>query len=113
MPASNKLALRPLIETRPVVGSVIRLRIFSNVDMPAPLRPMMLTTSPCLISKETSLSAQKSSDCGLRIAKKRFGALGDDVAKRGVTLPLLLMLDAVFFAQIFDADDYVRHKSLI
>ena len=40
---------------RPSVGSVIRDRIFSSVDLPAPLRPMMPTTSPRLISKVTSL----------------------------------------------------------
>src|SRR2546423_9791219 len=47
---------------RPSVGSVMRLRILSRVDLPAPLRPMMPTTSPCLTSKETSLRAQKSSE---------------------------------------------------
>ena len=31
---------------RPDVGSVIRLRIFSRVDLPAPLRPIIPTTSP-------------------------------------------------------------------
>ncbi len=30
----------------PVVGSVMRERIFSSVLLPAPLRPMMPTTSP-------------------------------------------------------------------
>ena len=51
----------PSDTNRPSVGSVIRLRIFSRVDLPAPLRPIMPTTSPCLTSKETSLRAQKSS----------------------------------------------------
>ena len=37
-------------------------RIFSSVLLPAPLRPMMPTTSPAATSKETSRSAQKSSD---------------------------------------------------
>src|SRR5262249_59036417 len=44
----------------PSVGSVIRLRIFSRVDLPAPLRPMIPTTSPRSISKEMSFRAQKS-----------------------------------------------------
>src|SRR5262249_23121841 len=44
------------------VGSVIRLRIFSSVLFPAPLRPMMPTTSPSWMSKSTSFSAQNSSD---------------------------------------------------
>jgi hypothetical protein len=46
---------------RLLVGSVTRLKIFSKVDLPAPLRPMMPTRSPCLISKETSFKAQNSS----------------------------------------------------
>src|ERR1039458_8547525 len=49
------------MRTRPEVGSVILLRILSNVDLPAPLRPMMPSTSPCLTSKETSFKAQNSS----------------------------------------------------
>ena len=43
------------------VGSVMRLRIFSSVLLPAPLRPMMPTTSPGSTSNDTSRSAQKSS----------------------------------------------------
>src|ERR1700751_6303855 len=46
---------------RPSVGSVILLRIFSRVDLPAPFRPIMPTTSPCLTLNDTSLSAQKFS----------------------------------------------------
>ena len=42
------------------VGSVMRDRIFSSVLLPAPLRPMMPTTSPGWTSNETSCSAQKS-----------------------------------------------------
>src|SRR5689334_7032108 len=37
----------------------MRDRIFSSVDLPAPLRPMMPSTSPCFTSKLTSFSAQK------------------------------------------------------
>ena len=41
----------------------MRERIFNNVLLPAPFRPMMPIASPCLTSKDTSLSAQmKSSD---------------------------------------------------
>src|SRR2546421_711353 len=40
---------------------VMRERIFRSVDFPAPLRPMMPTTSPRLTSKETSLRAQNVS----------------------------------------------------
>ena len=49
------------LKIRPVVGSVMRLSSLSSVDLPAPFRPMMPTTSPILISKETFLSAQNSS----------------------------------------------------
>ena len=45
----------------PVVGSVMRERIFNSVDLPAPLRPMMPMTSPSLTAKETSRRAQNSS----------------------------------------------------
>jgi hypothetical protein len=44
----------------------MRLRILSRVDLPAPLRPMMPTTSPCLTSRFTSRSAQNSSEEGDR-----------------------------------------------
>src|SRR5262245_47621151 len=46
------------MSTWPVVGGVIRDRIFSSVDLPAPLRPMTPTTSPGATSKLTSLRAQ-------------------------------------------------------
>src|SRR5215475_4359979 len=46
------------MSTCPVVGWVIRDRIFSSVDLPAPLRPMIPTTSPGATSKLTSLRAQ-------------------------------------------------------
>jgi len=51
---------------------VIRDKILSNVLFPAPLRPMMPMTSPCLTSKETSFKAQIVSDFGLRIAEFEF-----------------------------------------
>ncbi len=46
---------------RPSVGSVIRLSTFSSVLLPAPLRPMMPTTSPWFTSNETSRMAQNVS----------------------------------------------------
>jgi hypothetical protein len=60
MPSSDPTR-PPKVSARPLVGSVMRERIFSSVDFPAPLRPMIPTTSPCFTSKETSLSAQRSS----------------------------------------------------
>ncbi len=58
VPTSSRLPTRPRISARPVVGSVIRDRILSSVVLPAPLRPMMPTTSPGAISNETSRRAQ-------------------------------------------------------
>src|SRR5437660_7505668 len=53
----------------------MRLRILSRVDLPAPFRPMMPTTSPCLTSKETSFRAQKSSEGrGRRSEVAKLGA---------------------------------------
>ena len=40
---------------------MIRARILSRVDFPAPFRPMMPTTSPAAISNDTSLTAQNHS----------------------------------------------------
>ncbi len=57
-PTSSSEATRPRISTRPAVGSVMRERILSSVDLPAPLRPMMPMTSPGWTSKLTSRSAQ-------------------------------------------------------
>ncbi len=59
VPTSSSEPTRPSSVTCPSVGSVMRLRIFSSVLLPAPLRPMMPTTSPRLTSKQTSLRAQK------------------------------------------------------
>src|SRR5262249_164232 len=49
------------MRARPSVGSVIRHRTFSSVDLPAPFRPMTPSVSPRLTSKDMSLSAQNSS----------------------------------------------------
>ena len=40
VPTSSRLPTRPRISARPSVGVVIRVRILSSVDFPAPLRPM-------------------------------------------------------------------------
>src|SRR5437773_1473093 len=66
----------------------MRLRILSSVDLPAPLRPMMPTTSPCLTSKETSFKAQNSS-----VGEVGFWVLGiGDWALSVAALPLPLPL---------------------
>ena len=95
MPTSSRLATRPRNETRPSVGSVIRLKIFSNVLLPAPLRPMMPRTSPCLTSKLTSpqrpefldfipLDHLASANDVDRFARKVADLAPDDVAQRRV-----------------------------
>src|SRR5512135_3658663 len=61
VPTSSRLAIRPWMSIAPVVGRVIRVRSLSSVLLPAPLRPMIPTTSPWRISKSTSRSAQKAS----------------------------------------------------
>ena len=60
VPTSSRLPTRPRISARPAVGEVIRVRIFSSVDLPAPFRPITPTTSPSATSKDTSLRAQSS-----------------------------------------------------
>src|SRR6185436_10089695 len=60
VPTSSRLDTRPSRSMCPRVGGVIRERIFSSVLFPAPLGPMMPTTSPTCTSKLTSCSAQNS-----------------------------------------------------
>ena len=48
VPTSSRLATRPWMSIVPVVGPVIRVRSLSSVLLPAPLRPMIPTTSPGL-----------------------------------------------------------------
>ena len=55
MPTSRRDATRPSISILPFVGSVIWLRIFKSVLFPAPLRPIIPTTSPWFISKANVL----------------------------------------------------------
>ena len=72
MPTSRSEATRPRSRTVPSVGSTIRLRIFSSVDLPAPLRPTMPTTSPRSTSKQTSFSAQNGWSSGSLLAPGPF-----------------------------------------
>ncbi len=58
VPTSSRLPTRPRITALPCVGVVMRVRIFSSVDFPAPLGPITPITSPCSTPKETSRSAQ-------------------------------------------------------
>jgi hypothetical protein len=53
VPTSRRLDTRPCMVILPSVGSVMRARIFRSVLLPAPFLPMMPTTSPSSISKDT------------------------------------------------------------
>ena len=55
-----------------MVGAVIRLMILSNVDFPAPLRPMIPTTSPQDTSKLTSWRASNCSTTFFALACLTF-----------------------------------------
>ncbi len=68
VPTSSSEPIRPVTSTKPVVGSVICESTFSRVDLPAPLRPMMPTTSPAATSNDTSSSAQSVSASGSALA---------------------------------------------
>ena len=61
MPTSKRLATLPRTSTLPFVGFVIRLNIFNNVDLPAPLFPIIPSLSPFLSENEISFTAQNSS----------------------------------------------------
>ena len=121
MPTSRRLATRPLILTRPSLGSVIRDSIFRSVDFPAPLRPMTPTTSPRKTSKDRSLSAQNSSISSPAIScrplamstaerRKSSRRFRHNIPKRYIALPPL-MADEIFFAQAVSADYYIAHAA--
>src|ERR1035441_1727997 len=91
----------------------MRLRIFSSVLLPAPFRPIMPTTSPRLTSKETSLSAQKSStDFRFPILEQALDLVSDDITQGSVALPFGIVLDAVFFTEIGNGYDRVTHGQI-
>src|SRR5687768_6879941 len=61
VPTSSRLPTRPCSSTLPVVGTVIRERIFNSVLLPAPFWPTSPTTSPASMLKSTPRSAQMRS----------------------------------------------------
>ena len=85
----------------------------SSVLLPAPLRPMMPSTSPCLTSRSTSLSAQRSSRRvrgRARVADaldRSLGRLHQRVAQRAVRLALAA--DAVHLAETDGAQGDITH----
>ena len=67
-----------------LVGSVMRERILSSVDLPAPLRPMMPTTSPGCTVEGDILERPESVRLGPPAGRSASG----DWASRGATAPL-------------------------
>ena len=61
VPTSRSDPTRPRIVTWPPVGSVMRERILSSVDLPAPLRPMTPTTLPQTSRQPRPRNAQNRS----------------------------------------------------
>src|SRR5215472_3715438 len=71
----------------PEVGSRMPVRIFSVVDLPAPLGPMKATRSPAAISKERSLTAGTSrGTCRVRRSRSRPRAPATRCRLRNVLL---------------------------
>ena len=97
VPTSSSEATRPRSRTQPSVGSVIRLRIFRSVLLPAPLRPMMPTTSPGWTSNETLRQGPEGLELGSHLAHRAEAAdrgrdhVGQHLPERGV--PVQLMAD--------------------
>ena len=125
MPTSSRLATRPVISMRPLVGSVMRERTFKSVDLPAPLRPIIPTLSPRFTSKETSLRAKNSSVeekplggwmAGRSETAAAAGQLGGQAAKTPCNyvaercIPLgPLVADDILLGQILDFNYGVAH----
>src|SRR5271157_5042895 len=80
VPTSSRLPTRPWTSTSPSVGSVIRERIFSSVLFPAPLRPMIPTTSPGRTSNDTSFNAQNGGFCSERFLRPSNALRGADAS---------------------------------
>ena len=62
----------PRTRISPSVGGVICDRIFSRVDLPEPLAPMMPSVSPACILKLISFSAQNVSSLSIPTARLAF-----------------------------------------
>jgi hypothetical protein len=90
VPTSRRLPTRPWISANPRDGSVMRESTFSRVLLPAPFLPMIPTTSPRRISKETPSRAQivLSGRRAFDAASRRSGAAAAaDSVSRSVRYP--------------------------
>lgn len=86
----------------------MRDRILSSVLLPAPLRPMTPTTSPRLISNETSFGAQIVSEPLERWNVRTFKYGGDHIAQGVMTR--LRLVDAIALTEVFNANGYFIHR---
>ena len=106
--------MRPRTRTSPLVGAVTRERIFKSVLFPAPLRPMMPSTSPRLTSKDTSRRAHSvSSSVGGRRMSTQVAKGRRDQAERSLHKPaprFLLCADAIHLGEVFDTNRNIRHS---
>ena len=91
MPTSSREPTRPNTSAYPVVGSVIRERIFSKVLFPAPFLPISPITSPWNTSKLTSFKAQNDKT---KIAIVQNPYAGDRAAPEYAEGPEILAQEA-------------------
>src|SRR5215204_524247 len=87
VPTSSSEPTRPRMTASPSVGSVMRERIFSSVVLPAPLRPMIPSTSPRGTSKLTWSSAQIESRAGRGRRRARCTAFANSPETASRRLP--------------------------
>ena len=93
----------------PLVGGVIRVRILSSVDLPAPFRPMKPTTSPSSTSNETSLQGPDLLVVGLHLPPEAaLRDVDDRVAERRVAGAVLA--DAVALRDLVADDRVAGHQ---
>ncbi len=115
VPTSSRLATRPLIVMRPVVGSVMRLRILSSVDLAGAVsaddaKAVSLVDlegdlfeRPELVPLEAAAfdMADRMEDA----LGKALAGLGDHVPEGNILAALTaLMSDDIPFPQIFDSN---------
>src|SRR3954451_23727705 len=107
MPTSRRLETRPNRSMRPSVGSVMRLRIFSSVDFPAPFFPIRPITSARPMLNEMSFNAQNGSARRRRRALRegRFHQLRDAFPHQ--------LVRGVLFAETIGLADALRDDRVV
>ena len=102
--------MRPLASMLPPVGGNVPQISCSKVVLPEPLRPMMPTVSPFLISNDTSLSAQNSRKYCLGVCPAMRCNRGGDKLLEPITL---VVVNLVALAEVADADGGVGHTEYL